>query len=177
MSEIINELNLDTSSIGNLLKYFKLRDKGKRIDDRDEYFLLIALAVASRSTCLRRNYGAVLVKNNKILSTGYNGAPSEHYHCIDKMECYREMNNIPHGKQYEDCRSVHGEQNALISANGNDLKGSTLYLMGYDCNENKLIKSKPCKICEPMLQNAGIVKVISAYEKDENLFFVKTSYI
>ena len=177
MNELMKESVTELSGIGNLLKYFKLRKQGTRINDRNEYFLLIALAVATRSTCLRRNYGAVIVKDNKILSTGYNGAPSGQYHCIDAGTCYREENNIPHGKQYEDCRSVHGEMNALISANGIDLKGSTLYLMGYDCKENKLIQGIPCKICEPMLRNAGIAEVISAYEKDENLFFVKTSYI
>lgn len=158
-------------SIGSLLEYFKERAKGTRINDRNEYYLLIALAVATRSTCLRRNYGSVIVKDDIIISTGYNGAPRGQYHCNEHGECYREIHNIPHGECYEKCRSVHSEQNALISANGRDLIGSTLYLMGFDCNEKKLLQAIPCKICQPMLINAGIKKVITAYEKDGNLFF------
>lgn len=163
-------------SIKSLLKYFNERKPGTRVEDWNEYFLNIALSLATRSTCLRRNYGALIVKDNVIISTGYNGAPKCHTHCIDKNYCYREEHNIPHGKEYESCVAVHAEQNALIYANGKNLKGSTLYLAGYDCNERKLILAKPCKICKPMLINAGIEKVVSLVEKEGNLFFVTEQY-
>lgn len=87
----------------------------KRIS-KDEYYLSIAAAVARRSTCLRRQYGAVIIKNDEIISTGYNGAARGEPNCCDTGECWREANNIPHGEQYEKCVAVHAEQNAIISA-------------------------------------------------------------
>ena len=96
----------------------------------DEYFIEIAKVVASRSTCLRRQYGAVLVNDQIIISTGYNGAPRGETNCIDSNLCYREEMNVPKGERYELCRSVHAEQNAIISAARKDMIGSTLYLVG-----------------------------------------------
>lgn len=87
----------------------------KRIT-KDEYYLSIAASVAKRSTCLRRQYGAVIIKNDEIISTGYNGAARGEPNCCDTGECWREANNIPHGEQYEKCVAVHAEQNAIISA-------------------------------------------------------------
>jgi dCMP deaminase len=129
---------------------------------KTNYYLEIAKAVSRRSTCLRRQYGAVLVRNDEIISTGYNGSPRGEENCCDMGYCWRESNNIAHGKEYESCLSVHAEQNAIISACRRDIIGSTLYLVGFE--NGKLISSeevKPCKICEKMIINSGIVKVIT----------------
>ena len=96
--------------------------------DWTEYFLDIAKAVGRRATCLRRRYGAIIVKDKIIISTGYNGAPRGDENCCDVGSCWRERNNIPHGEQYEKCVAVHAEQNAIISASRRDMLGSTLYL-------------------------------------------------
>lgn len=108
----------------------------KRIS-KDEYYLSIAAAVARRSTCLRRQYGAVIIKNDEIISTGYNGAARGEPNCCDTGECWREANNIPHGEQYEKCVAVHAEQNAIISAARHEMLGSVLYLAGL------ILKSRP----------------------------------
>ena len=129
---------------------------------KDKYYLGIAEAVAKRSTCLRRQYGAIIVKNDEIISTGYNGAPRGEENCIDINYCYRESNNIPHGKEYESCVAVHAEQNAIISASRKDMIGSTLYLAGFE-NGERLDSNilAPCKICMRMIINAGIEKIIT----------------
>jgi len=116
----------------------------------DEYFLAIARLVATRSTCLRRQVGAVLVKDKQILTTGYNGAPSGAVHCED-VGCLREELNIPSGQRHELCRALHAEQNAFLQAarHGTSLEGSTLY-----------ITTQPCSICAKMIINAGIRKII-----------------
>lgn len=133
----------------------------KRIP-KDEYYLEIAAAVAKRSTCLRRQYGAVIVKDDEIISTGYNGAPRGFPNCSDTGKCWREIHHIPHGEQYEKCVAVHAEQNAIISAARKDMIGSTLYLVGF----NKGIRMdpstvSPCIICNRMIINAGITNVIT----------------
>lgn len=132
----------------------------KRISKRD-YYLGIAAEVAKRSTCLRRQYGAVIVKNDEIVATGYNGAPRGEANCCDVGECWREKNNIPHGEQYEKCVAVHAECNAIISASRNEMLGSTLYLAGFEgfntTNENPV----PCMICSRLIKNAGIKTVIN----------------
>ena len=117
----------------------------KRIT-KDEYYLSIAASVAKRSTCLRRQYGAVIIKNDEIISTGYNGAARGEPNCCDTGECWREANNIPHGEQYEKCVAVHAEQNAIISAARRDMLGSTLYLAGFDMN-GEIASPRPCIIC------------------------------
>ena len=127
-------------------------------DDRinwDDYFLLIAAVVSLRSTCIRRKYGSVIVKDNHIISTGYNGPPTGSPHCLDEG-CFREKLNIPHGERYELCRAIHSEMNALIRGNPTDLKGATLYLVGYDCVTGRFIEAKPCALCEPACANAGL---------------------
>ena len=126
---------------------------------KKEYYLGIALAVAKRSTCLRRQYGAVIVKNDEIISTGYNGAPRGEQNCCDINYCWREANNVPHGEKYEACKSVHAEQNAIISASRKDMIGATLYLAGID--NGKVIKASPCDICRRMIINAGIERVVT----------------
>lgn len=135
--------------------------------DWDEYFMAIARVVSSRSTCRRRHYGAIIVHNNNIISTGYNGAPSGEAHCIE-TGCEREKLNIPHGQQYEKCVAVHAEQNALIRAPfGDYLEESCLYIYGYDCAEKKEIQANPCEICRPMIKNSGIKYIVNRMPNGE----------
>ena len=126
---------------------------------KNDYYLGIALAVAKRSTCLRRQYGAVIVKNDEIIATGYNGAPRGEQNCCDTNYCWREANNVPHGEKYEACKSVHAEQNAIISASRKDMIGATLYLAGIE--NDIVIKASPCDICRRMIINAGIERVVA----------------
>ena len=137
----------------------------KRIS-KDEYSLSIAAAVARRSTCLRRQYGAVIIKNDEIISTGYNGAAR------GEPNCWREANNIPHGEQYEKCVAVHAEQNAIISAARHEMLGSVLYLAGFDSN-GELAAPAPCVICSRLIKNAGIAEVVSRGANGEP---VRTQY-
>ena len=123
---------------------------------KTEYYLNIARAVALRSTCLRRRYGAIVVLNDSIIATGYNGAPRGEANCSDINECYREKHNIPQGEQYEICVAVHAEENALLMA-GPRANGATLYLACLDST----VKAQPCKLCARVIKNAGILEVIS----------------
>lgn len=128
---------------------------------KDQYYLGIAKAVAMRSTCIRRMYGCVIVKSDEIISTGYNGSARGELNCCDTGECWRAAHGIPHGEQYEKCVAVHAEQNAVISAERADLIGATAYLVGVDHDTGEEIDAKPCLICERMLKNAGVGKVVS----------------
>ena len=110
---------------------------------KDKYYLNIADAVLDRSTCLRRKYGAIIVKNDEILSTGYNGAPRGRVNCSELGYCNREQLNIPSGQRYELCRSVHAEANAIISAARRDMIGGTLYLVGRDSARHDLVRHVP----------------------------------
>lgn len=127
---------------------------------KQEYYLAIAAEVAARSTCLRRQYGAVIVNNDEIVATGYNGAPRGEENCCDKGICWREAHNIPHGEQYEKCVAVHAECNAIISASRREMIGSTLYLAGFE-NGEPIEDPQPCVICNRLIKNAGIAKVIN----------------
>lgn len=128
---------------------------------KDDYYLNIAKAVSLRSTCLRRKYGAVIVKNDTIVSTGYNGAPRGTENCCDTGECLRKKLNVPSGERYELCRSVHAEQNAVISANRTDMRGATLYLAGVDSDSGELIDTPDCcMMCKRVVINSGVSKVI-----------------
>lgn len=133
---------------------------------KEHYYLDIALAVARRSTCLRRQYGAIIVKNDEIIATGYNGSPRGEPNCCDTGVCWREAHNIPHGEQYEKCVSVHAEQNAIISAARSEMIDSTMYLVGIE--DWKVIPGVPCDICRRMIQNAGIKKIVTIGEDLEN---------
>ena len=133
---------------------------------KDSYYLDIADSVLNRSTCLRRKYGAIIVKADEILSTGYNGAPRGRENCSDLGYCTRERLNIPSGERYELCRSVHAEQNAIISCSRRDMLGSTLYLVGRDAKTGELIPASSCSLCRRFILNAGIEKVISRNGKD-----------
>ena len=135
---------------------------------KDEYYLNIAREVSARSTCLRRQYGAVIVKNDQIISTGYCGAPRDTANCVNIGICIRKEMNIKHGEHYEWCRSVHAEQNAIIHASRLDMLDSTLYLVGVDAETNTLLAvSEPCKICKRLIINAGIQKVVSFVENKQ----------
>ena len=130
--------------------------------NKDEYYLDIAASVAKRSTCLRRRYGAVIVNNDEIIATGYNGSPRGEKNCCDTGECWREAHHIPHGEQYEKCVSVHAEMNASIRAARKDMVGGTLYLMGFD-DSNPIFHAVPCTICRRLIKNAGIKRVVNDY--------------
>lgn len=128
---------------------------------KESYYLNIAKAVSLRSTCLRRKYGAVVVKDDCIVSTGYNGAPRGRSNCCDTGQCAREAMNVPHGERYELCRSVHAEQNAIIAAGRERTNGATLYLAGIDGVSEELIDAPDCcMMCKRVVLNAGIVRVI-----------------
>lgn len=132
----------------------------KRID-KNNYYLDIAESALERSTCLRRKWGAVIVKDDEIISTGYNGAPRGRVNCTDIGKCIREELNIPRGERYELCRSVHAEQNAIISAARKDMIGATLYEVGIDVKTGEYVKnSMPCAMCKRFIINSGIKKMI-----------------
>lgn len=136
--------------------------------DKINYYLDIAETVLERGTCLRRNYGAIIVKNDEIISTGYNGAPRGRKNCNELRFCRREQLNIPRGTQYEMCRSVHAEANAIISASRRDMIGSTLYLVGKEAKSGDYIENgNSCTMCKRMIINAGIDKVIVRDTKNE----------
>ena len=140
---------------------------GSRID-KINYYLDIAETVTERATCLRRCWGAVIVKNDEIISTGYNGAPRGRKNCTDVGFCIREQLNVPRGERYELCRSVHAEQNAIISASRRDTIGATLYIVGVDAKTREYVeKSMPCAMCKRTIINSGIEKVIIRDNKEE----------
>ena len=127
--------------------------------DKDKYYCHIAEAVSMRSTCLRRHYGAIIVCNDEIVATGYNGAPRGEENCDDIGTCYRMIHNIPKGEQYEMCKAVHAEQNAIISAARRDMIGGTIYIVGKEM-DGSYANPAPCKICRRMIINAGISRCI-----------------
>ncbi len=128
---------------------------------KENYYLDIADAVLERSTCLRRKYGAIIVRNDEIISTGYNGAPRGRRNCIDLGRCLRNELGIPSGQRYELCRSVHAEANAIISAARRDCIGATLYLAGRNgATDEVLTDTTSCAMCRRLIINAGISKVI-----------------
>ena len=136
--------------------------------DKINYYLDIAETVAERGTCLRRNYGAIIVKNDEIISTGYVGAPRGRKNCSDLGFCIRQQMNIPRGERYEMCRSVHAEANAIISASRNELIDSTLYLVGLEAATGELVaNSCCCAMCKRMVINAGIKQVVIRDTHDE----------
>lgn len=127
---------------------------------KDAYYLGIAEAVLQRSTCLRRKYGAIIVKEDEIIATGYNGAPRGEENCSDCGFCYRESLGIPKGERYELCKSVHAEQNAIISAARRDMIGATIYIVGREVATGEYANPAPCIICRRMIVNAGIVRCV-----------------
>lgn len=136
--------------------------------DKVNYYLDLAEVVSQRSTCLRRKYGAVLVKNDEVISTGYVGAPRGRKNCCDIGECIRTKLNIPRGERYELCRSVHAEANAIISASRDKMIGSTLYLTGIEADTGEHVKNAVCcSMCKRMVINAGIKDVYIRDTRDD----------
>lgn len=136
--------------------------------DKVNYYLDLAEVVSQRGTCLRKQYGAVIVKNDEVVATGYVGAPRGRANCIDLGFCIREQLNVPRGERYELCRSVHAEANAIISASRERMLGSALYLSGIDLkdNGNYVKNANPCSMCKRMIINAGIETVYIRDDKD-----------
>lgn len=127
--------------------------------EKDDYYLSIAKIVATRSTCLRRRYGAVIVNNDQIVGTGYNGSPRGEQNCCDVGVCKREELNIPKGERYELCVAIHAEDNAVMQAGRERTNGATIYIAGIE-SDDKLANPTPCKMCRRKLINAGIKRVV-----------------
>ena len=128
---------------------------------KENYYLDIAQTVLERATCLRRVYGAIIVKNDEIISTGYNGAPRGRKNCVDMGYCTREALQVPRGERYELCRSVHAEANAIISASRRDMVGGTIYLVGRNAQTGELLQdATSCAMCRRMIINAGLARVV-----------------
>ena len=135
--------------------------------DKENYYLDIAETVMERSTCGRSQYGAIIVRNDEIVSTGYNGAPRGRDNFIDLGYCIRDKLNIPHGQRYELCRSVHAEMNAIISAQRSECIGGTLFLAGRNAKTGEYLESvEPCSMCRRVIINAGIKRVVMRTGKD-----------
>ena len=136
--------------------------------DKTNYYLDLAETVSERCTCLRRHYGAVIVKNDEIISSGYVGSPRGRKNCSDLGYCVRESLNIPRGERYELCRSVHAEANAIISAARKDMLGGDLYLVGREVRTGGYVdNANCCSMCKRMIINAGIKRVIIRDDKTE----------
>lgn len=154
----------------------EVNDMGRR--DKVNYYLDIAETVSERGTCLRRNFGAIIVKNDEIVSTGYVGAPRGRQNCIDMGECIRQKLNVPRGTRYELCRSVHAEANAIISASRSEMIGATLYLVGKEKSDGTLVKdAMPCSMCKRMIINAGIETVYIRDDKENYRVYKVDSWI
>jgi len=136
--------------------------------DKINYYLDIAETVLERSTCLRLHYGAIIVRNDEIVSTGYTGAPRGRANCSDLQYCVREELKIPSGMRYELCRSVHAEANAIISAAREQTLGATLYLACRNAKTGELVSgTTSCAMCKRLIINAGIKQVVIRETKDE----------
>lgn len=135
---------------------------------KENYYLDIAQTVLERATCLRRVYGAIIVKNDEIISTGYNGAPRGRRNCVDMGYCTREQLRVPRGERYELCRSVHAEANAIISAARRDMVGGTIYLAGRDARTGELLHdATSCAMCRRTIINAGLERVVIRRTEEE----------
>lgn len=146
--------------------------------DKINYYLDIAETVLERGTCLRRNFGAIIVKEDMIISTGYVGAPRGRRNCCDQDYCLREKLEVPRGQRYEICRSVHAEANAIIHAARTDMLDSTLYLVGKERGTGEYVKNaSPCSMCRRMIINAGIKNVIVRDDKQTFRHFVVENWI
>lgn len=136
--------------------------------DKVNYYLDLAEAVSQRGTCLRKLYGAVIVKNDEVISTGYVGAPRGRKNCTDLGTCVRQELHIPRGERYELCRSVHAEANAIISAPRDKMIDSTLYLVGKEVDTGEYVRNALCcSMCKRMVINAGIRQVVVRDDHDQ----------
>ena len=146
--------------------------------DKENYYLDIAETVSERGTCLRRNFGAIIVRNDSIISTGYTGAPRGRKNCCDLKFCRREQLGIPRGERYELCRSVHAEANAIIAAPRTEMIGSTLYLVGRDAKTGELVESaSSCAMCKRMIINAGIERVVIRNTPDTYTIILTSDWV
>lgn len=146
--------------------------------DKINYYLDIAQTVLERGTCLRRNVGAILVKNDVIISTGYAGAPRGRANCSDLGVCRREQLNVPRGQRYELCRSVHAEANCIIAASREEMLGSTLYLAMVDAKTRDLIPdASPCNMCRRLIINAGIDQVVVRNDKEHYIVYAVEDWV
>jgi len=146
--------------------------------DKVNYYLDMAETALERSTCIRRMFGAVIVKNDEIISTGFNGAPRGRANCSDLKYCLREKLNIPRGERYEMCRSVHAEQNAIISASRRDMLGATLYLCGKEYKTGEYIEgSNPCQMCKRVIINSGLKDIYIRDDKDHYRHIMVDEYV
>lgn len=143
--------------------------------DKDNYYLDICETILERGTCLRRNFGAIIVKNDEIISSGYSGAPRGRKNCCELGYCRREELKVERGTRYELCRSVHAEQNAIISSRRQDMIGSTLYLVGKEMtNGDFVMNAAPCSLCKRFIINAGISRVtIRDTKQDFRIIYVE----
>lgn len=139
--------------------------------DKENYYLDIAEVVLERGTCLRRNFGAVIVNNDQIISSGYTGAPRGRKNCIDLKKCIRMDLNIPRGERYELCRSVHAEANAIIHASREEMLGAQLYLVGKESSGEYVKNTAPCSMCRRLIINAGIDSIVTRCSKGEYKIF------
>jgi len=146
--------------------------------EKDRYYLEIAKQVALRSTCKRRKFGAIIVKDDQIVATGYVGAPRKTKDCFEHGACLREKLKIPHGERYELCRSVHAEMNAIINAAraGVSILGGDLYIWGAD-EKGNLINTFPCFLCKKMIINAGLKRVICSQENGDYKIYKVSDWI
>lgn len=145
---------------------------------KQNYYLDIADSVLERSTCLRRKYGAIIVRSDEIISTGYNGAPRGRRNCSDLGRCTRESLRIPSGERYELCRSVHAEANAIISASRRDMIGASIYLVGRDARTGELLHdAMSCSMCKRQIINAGIDRVIIRTDDTEYITIPVSDWI
>lgn len=145
-----------------VLGVFKMRK------EKINYYLDMADAATGRGTCLRRNFGAIIVKNDEIVSTGYTGAPRGRKNCCDTGKCIRQELGLKRGERYELCRSVHAEANCIISAARRDMIGGTLYLVGHEMSDGSYVQNTaPCAMCKRLIINAGIEKVIVRDTKED----------
>ena len=145
---------------------------------KENYYLDIAQVVSERSTCLRKKYGAIIVKNDVIVSTGYNGAPRGRKNCSDLGYCMRENLGIPRGERYEMCRSIHSEANAIIAASREQMLGATLYLCCTEPKTGEIVGgTNSCMMCKRMIINAGISKVVIRNTRDDYTVIVVSDWI
>lgn len=146
--------------------------------DKTNYYLDLAEMVAQRCTCLRRHYGAVIVKNDEVISTGYVGAPRGRKNCTDIGECIRRKMGVPRGERYELCRSVHAEANAIISASRDKMIGSSMYLTGIEVDtENYIENASSCSMCKRLIINAGIEKVYIRDTKEDYRTIIVSDWV
>jgi dCMP deaminase len=148
-------------------------------NSKDEYYLGIAREVSTRSTCFRRSIGAIIVRDDQIISTGYVGAPRKTKDSLQHGFCLRDKLGIPHGQRYELCRSVHAEQNAIINAAraGVSLLGGDMYIFGSSARDGRVINAFPCFICKKMIINAGINRVVCSSEEGGPKAFLVEDWI